>query len=140
MKALLEPWTVRLETLRAKLIERTGTAARPRLVDSQTGLPAYLVAKAAPGWWDSSEGVVIREDEDLWAGCRIAVLGTELQALPRGLGKREAALFVQEKYFAHQAPLLSIGDMPTDLAFMSLSGLLAVPLESNLGNTWQQLG
>ncbi len=140
MSALLEPWTVRLETLCAKLIERTGNAARPRLVESQTGLPAYLVAKAAPGWWTSPEGVVIQEDKDLWAGCRIAVLGTELQALPGGLGKREATLFVQEKYFAHQAPLLCLGDMPTDLAFMRLSGLLAVPAGSNLEGTWQQLG
>lgn len=139
MSALLEPWTIRLETLRAKLIERTGTVVRPRLVESQTGLPAYLVAKAAPGWWDSSEGMLILGDQDLWAECQIAVLDTELQALPRGLGKREAALFVQEKYFAHQAPLLSIGDMPTDLAFMRLSGLIAVPSGSKLEATWQPL-
>lgn len=136
IQALLQPWEARLKTLYAKLIERTKNAARPRLVDSQTGLPAYLVAKAAPGWWNGPEGVVLQGDKELWMGCRVAVLGTELQALPTGLGKREATQFAREKYFAHQAPLLCLGDMPTDLGFMRLSGLLAVPSGSTLDGNW----
>ena len=69
---------------------------------------------------------------------RVEVLGLELQVLPPGMGKRHATLEVQARWFDGRPPLLCIGDMPLDLQFMRLGGLLATPLGSTLDQAWPQ--
>ncbi|RYD33987.1 MAG: hypothetical protein EOP86_12070 [Verrucomicrobiaceae bacterium] len=71
-----------------------------------------------------------------WLDCRVEVLGSELQVLPPGVGKRDATLEVQRRWFAGQPPLLCMGDMPLDLEFMRLGGLLATPTGSTLDLSW----
>lgn len=134
MSHVLAPWRERLERLCEVFIQRSGHVARPRLVAGPAELPAYLVAKAPEGWWDCMEGRTLLAEMAVQetAGCCVAVLGNELQILPPGLGKAAAAQFVQQQYFGGQAPLLCIGDQLPDLAFMSLSGLLATPVGSPL--------
>jgi len=139
MRTLLLPWRKKLEDRCTSLLHRSGQAARPRLVYGPAEFAAYLVAKAPDGWWQGTVG------RDLFSeicagdleGCQITVLGNEFQLLPPGLGKGPAARFVQERYFAGQAPLLCLGDMPPDLEFMRLGGLWATPAGSNLAVLWQ---
>lgn len=135
---VLAPWQQRLERLCEVFIQRSGHAARPRLVAGPAELSAYLVAKAPEGWWDGSEGTTLLTEmaADGAAGCCVAVLGNELQILPLGLGKAAAMHFVQQQYFGGQAPLLCLGDQLPDLAFMSLGGLLATPAGSPLVKLW----
>lgn len=131
----LSPWESKLHELCASLIERSAGNARPRLIPGPGDLPAYLVAKAGEGWWRSPEGQAILDETD-WQGCRVEVLGLELQVLPPGVGKRDATLEVQARWFDGQAPLLCLGDMPLDLEFMRLGGLLATPAGSTLDQAW----
>ena len=56
--------------------------------------------------------------------------------LPPGVGKREASIEVRDRWFAGKPPLMCIGDMPLDLEFMRLGGLLATPLGSTLERAW----
>ena len=135
MIANLSPWKNILDGFCARLIEKSVGYARPRLVPGPGGLPAYLVAKAEPGWWLAPPGQAILSGMD-WLGCRVEILGTELQVLPRGVGKRDATLEMQNRFFAGRAPLLCIGDMPLDLEYMRLGGLLATPLGSTLDQSW----
>ena len=131
MIANLSPWKNILDGFCARLIEKSVGYARPRLVPGPGGLPAYLVAKAEPGWWLAPPGQAILSEMD-WLGCRVEILGTELQVLPPGVGKRDATLEMQNRFFAGRAPLLCIGDMPLDLEYMRLGGLLSTPLGSTL--------
>jgi hydroxymethylpyrimidine pyrophosphatase-like HAD family hydrolase len=133
--ALLTPWKPILEEFCAWLIEKSLGQARPRLIPGPANFPAYLVAKAEPGWWHTAAGESLRSEMD-WLGCRVEVLGTELQVLPPGIGKRDATLEMQHRFFAGQAPLLCIGDMPLDLDFMRLGGLLATPVGSTIDQIW----
>ena len=135
MIANLSPWKNILDGFCARLIEKSVGYARPRLVPGPGGLPAYLVAKAEPGWWLAPPGQAILSEMD-WLGCRVEILGTELQVLPPGVGKRDATLEMQNRFFAGRAPLLCIGDMPLDLEYMRLGGLLATPLGSTLDQSW----
>ena len=111
MIANLSPWKNILDGFCARLIEKSVGYARPRVVPGPGGLPAYLVAKAEPGWWLAPPGQAILSGMD-WLGCRVEILGTELQVLPPGVGKRDATLEMQNRFFAGRAPLLCIGDMP----------------------------
>ena len=135
MTAKLAPWESRLNDLHIWLTGKSGGLARPRLIPGPSGRPAYLVAKAAAGWWRTPEARAILAEMD-WLGCRVEVLGLELQVLPPGIGKRDATLEVQRRWFAGQPPLLCLGDMPLDLEFMRLGGLLATPAGSTLDLTW----
>lgn len=131
----LLPWRNSLLEFCSWVVKKSSGNARPRLVAGPGDLPAYLVAKAGVGWWDSQEGLEILTQMD-WQGCRVEVLGTELQVLPPGVGKREATLEIQGRWFEGRPPLLCIGDMPLDLDFMRLGGFLATPLGSALEQAW----
>jgi hydroxymethylpyrimidine pyrophosphatase-like HAD family hydrolase len=135
---VLAPWQQRLKRLCEVFIQRSGHAARPRLVAGPAELPAYLVAKAADGWWAGAEGTTLLSEmaAEETAGCCVAVLGNELQILPPGLGKATAMQFVQQRYFGGQAPLLCLGDQVPDLGFMCFGGLLATPVGSPLAGLW----
>lgn len=135
---VLAPWQQRLEELCAVFIQRSGHAARPRLVMGAAGLSAYLVAKAPDGWWTGAEGSSLLAEMagQETAGCCVAVLGNELQILPPGLGKVAAVEFVQQQYFGGQAPLLCLGDQLPDVPFMNRGGLLATPAGSTLAELW----
>ena len=135
MISRLTPWKRILDDFCAWLIEKSAGNARPRLIAGPGGLPAYLVAKADPGWWDSPAGQAILAEMD-WLGCRVEILGLELQVLPPGIGKRDATLELQRRWFADRPPLLCLGDMPMDLEFMRLGGLLATPMGSTLEQAW----
>lgn len=135
MIANLSPWKSILDDFCDWLIDKSAGHARPRLIPGPGELPAYLVAKAAPGWWRSPDGQTILAEMD-WLGCRVEILGLELQVLPPGVGKRDATLEIQNRWFGGRAPLLCIGDMPLDLEFMRLGGLLATPLGSTLDQSW----
>jgi hypothetical protein len=135
MIARLSPWKSILDDFCVWLIEKSAGHARPRLVPGPGGLPAYLVAKAGPGWWHSPDGQAILAEMD-WLGCRVEILGLELQVLPPGMGKRDATLELQNRWFEGRPPLLCIGDMPLDLEFMRLGGLLATPMGSTLEQAW----
>jgi len=135
MISALAPWESRLHDFCSLLIGKSVGHARPRLIPGPGELPAYLVAKAEPGWWHSPEGRAILSGMD-WQGCRVEVLGLELQVLPPGVGKRDATLEIQERWFEGRPPLLCIGDMPLDLEFMRLGGLLATPMGSTLDQSW----
>ena len=132
---LLTPWQRILDGFCTWLVEKSAGHARPRLIPGPADLPAYLVAKAAPGWWQSPAGQAILMNMD-WLGCRVEILGLELQVLPPGIGKCEATLELQHRYFAGQAPLLCLGDMPLDLEFMRLGDFLATPMGSTLEQAW----
>jgi hydroxymethylpyrimidine pyrophosphatase-like HAD family hydrolase len=131
MTDLLSPWEAELNGMCEWLVARSTGRARPRLVTGPGGLPAYLVAKAEEGWWNSTEGKAVLGDRD-WAGCKVAVLGTELQVLPPGVGKQEAVTEVRDRFFGGRPPLMCMGDMPQDLQFMCLGGLMAMPVGSVL--------
>jgi hypothetical protein len=135
MKTRLLPWVGWMEESLERLTHLSDGHARPRLVAGPAGLPAYLVAKAPGGWWDGAAGRTIRETFD-WGGCRLALHGDELQALPPGVGKAEALAEVMHRYFGGRRPLLCFGDMPGDLGFMRLGGILATPRYSPLEETW----
>lgn len=136
MTSRLEPWQDWLKECLGRLIERSCEHARPRLVDGPAGLPAYLVAKAETGWWESEPGREIRGTFD-WAGCCISVLGNELQVLPPGVGKRQALEELMGRYFGGRRPMLCFGDMTADLEFMRLGEILATPRQSALEVAWQ---
>lgn len=131
----LSPWKCTLQDFCARLIEKSTGYARPRLVSGPGELPAYLVAKAELGWWHSAHGQSVLAEID-WRGCRAEVLGAELQILPPCVGKRAATLELQNRFFSGRAPLLCIGDMPLDLEFMRLGGLMATPVGSTLDQSW----
>lgn len=135
MTERLAPWESRLHHFCAWLAERSQGLARARLVPGPAGLPAYLVAKATVEWWRTAEARDMVAAMD-WLECRVEVLGSELQVLPPGVGKRDATLEVQRRWFAGRPPLLCMGDMPLDLEFMRLGGLLATPTGSTLDLAW----
>jgi hypothetical protein len=135
MVAKLAAWERTLDEFCVWLVGKSAGHARPRLIPGPGGLPAYLVAKAEPGWWHSPEGREILAGMD-WQGCRVEVLGLELQVLPPGVGKRDATLEVQRRWFDGRPPLMCMGDMPLDLEFMRLGGLLATPMGSTLDQSW----
>ncbi len=136
MAAILDPWEKKLHGFCEWLVGESADKARPRLVTGPRDMPAYLVAKAAPDWWLSAEGQAILGRMD-WGGCRVEILATELQVLPPGVGKREATLEIQRRFFNDRPPLLCMGDMPLDLEFMRLGGLLATPTGSVLEQLWK---
>lgn len=131
----LSPWKNILYEFCSLLTEQSVGNARPRLVEGPGATPAYLVAKATSGWWNSSKGMEIISHID-WQGCRVEILASELQVLPPGIGKRDAALELQNRWFEGRAPLLCIGDMPLDLEFMRLGCLIATPMGSTLEQAW----
>jgi len=135
---LLVPWQQQLARMCQTLIQRSGHAARPRLVEGPENLSAYLVVKAPRDWWSSTEGATLLAEmaTEESAGCSVAMLGDELQILPPGLGKAAALQFVQRHYFGGQIPLLCLGDQLADLAFMTMGGLLATPAGSPLAGLW----
>ncbi len=135
MTDLLEPWDRKLDGFCEWLIGESSGKARPRLVPGPENLPAYLVAKAEPGWWISAEGQEIL-GRMKWGDCRVEILGTELQVLPPGVGKRDATLEVQQRFFNNRPPVMCMGDMPLDLEFMRLGGLMATPTGSVLDQLW----
>ena len=135
MVSRLAPWESIFNEFCTWMIEKSAGNARPRLIPGPAGMPAYLVAKAGPGWWHSPDGQSILSEMD-WLGCRVEILGLELQVLPPGVGKRDATLEVQNRMFGGRPPLLCIGDMPLDLEFMRLGGLLATPMGSTLEQAW----
>jgi hypothetical protein len=136
MGDLLTPWKVKLNELCGWLIEKSAGHARPRLVTGADDMPAYLVAKAREGWWQSFAGDAVLAARD-WAGCRVEILGTELQILPPGVGKSFAVEFVMNRYFNGMQPALCMGDMPLDLEFMRLGEIIAMPSGSVLERTWE---
>ena len=136
MTDLLRPWEAKLKELCGWLIEKSAGHARPRLVTGADDIPAYLVAKAGEGWWQSQVGGAVLAARD-WAGCRVEILGTELQILPPGVGKRYAVEFVMNRYFEGIPPVLCIGDMPLDMEFMRLGEIIAMPSGSVLERTWE---
>jgi hydroxymethylpyrimidine pyrophosphatase-like HAD family hydrolase len=136
MSIVLQPWEEKLNDFCDWLVGESFEKARPRLVVGPGNVPAYLVAKAEPGWWISEEGQLILGRMD-WAGCRVEILGTELQVLPPGVGKLEATLEIQRRFFNDRPPLMCLGDMPLDLEFMRLGGLLATPAGSVLEQLWK---
>jgi hydroxymethylpyrimidine pyrophosphatase-like HAD family hydrolase len=138
MSQTLGPWQERLDKLCDIFVQRSGHVARPRLVAGTSDLAAYLVAKAPQGWWSGEAGAALLAElvADVSAECRVAVLGDELQILPPGLGKSLAAGFVQQHYFKDQAPLLCLGDQPSDLEFMNLGEMLATPAASAIAKIW----
>lgn len=131
----LEPWQGWLDERLELLSELSHGHARPRLVDGPAGLSAYLVAKAETGWWESDTGRRIRGAID-WTGCRLSLLGNELQVLPPGVGKLDALSEVMERHFGGCRPMLCFGDMPTDLDFMRFGEILATPRQSVLEKAW----
>jgi hydroxymethylpyrimidine pyrophosphatase-like HAD family hydrolase len=135
MLAKLAPCESSLRDFGAWLTGASAGNARPRLVMGPRERPAYLVAKAGPGWWQSAAGLAVLSRMDR-QDFRVEVLGSELQVLPPGVGKRDATLEVQNRWFDGRAPLLCIGDMPLDLEFMRLGGLLATPVGSTLDQAW----
>jgi hydroxymethylpyrimidine pyrophosphatase-like HAD family hydrolase len=135
MRDLLAPWDEKLNELCEWLIEKSACHAKPRLVNGAHDIPAYLVAKAAEGWWQSSSGKAVIAARD-WAGCRLEILGTELQILPPGVGKRFAVEFVKNHYFQGIPPTMCMGDMPLDMEFMRLGEFIAMPYGSELERTW----
>ena len=132
---VLSPWENKLEDYCNTLAERSIGFARPRLVTGPEGLPAYLVAKAEPGWWFTSPGQALISEIN-WLECRVEILGDELQILPPGISKLSATLEIQNRFFSGRSPLLCMGDMPLDLEFMRLGGLLATPKDSTLDQLW----
>jgi hydroxymethylpyrimidine pyrophosphatase-like HAD family hydrolase len=136
MTDVLTPWQGKLNAMCEWLIGISAEKARPRLVKGPGDVPAYLVAKAEEGWWLSPEGQAVIAEGD-WAGCRVEVLGKELQVLPPGVGKREAVVEVRDRLFKGRPPILCMGDMPLDLEFMRLGGLLAMPVGSVLEQSWK---
>jgi hydroxymethylpyrimidine pyrophosphatase-like HAD family hydrolase len=131
----LEPWQGWLDERLDLLLEMSRGHARPRLVDGPPGLSAYLVAKAETGWWESDTGRGIRGAID-WTGCRLSLLGNELQVLPPGVGKLDALSEVMERHFGGCRPMLCFGDMPADLDFMRFGEILATPRQSVLEKAW----
>lgn len=131
MTRRLQPWQSWFGDCLGRLIELSRSHARPRLVEGPCGLSAYLVAKAEANWWESDAGRKIRSDFD-WVGCRLSLLGNELQVLPPGLGKVDALANVMKRHFGGCRPMLCFGDMPSDLEFMRLGELLAMPMHSPL--------
>lgn len=136
MRDLLDPWEEKLNAMCQWLIAKSTGKARPRLVFGPGSLPAYLVAKAEEGWWYSLEGKTILTEGD-WSDCRVEVLGTELQVLPPGVGKREAVIEICDRFFGGRPPILCMGDMPLDMEFMRLGGLIAMPVGSVLEQSWK---
>jgi hypothetical protein len=131
----LEPWQGWLDERLDLLLELSRDQARPRLVGGPPGLSAYLVAKAETGWWESDTGRGIQGAID-WTGCRLSLLGNELQVLPPGVGKLDALSEVMGRHFGGCRPMLCFGDMPADLEFMRLGEILATPMNSNLEGAW----
>jgi hydroxymethylpyrimidine pyrophosphatase-like HAD family hydrolase len=131
----LQPWQSWFSDCLDRLVELSRCHARPRLVKGPVGLSAYLVAKAEAGWWDSDAGQEIRGSFD-WAGCRLFLLGNELQVLPPGVGKVDALTEVMGRHFGGCPPMLCFGDMIADLEFMRLGEILATPRQSVLENAW----
>lgn len=135
MLARLAPHEPTLRDTCAWLTEASAGNARPRLVAGPREMPAYVVAKASAGWWRSPEGIAVLSQMDL-PEFHMEILGLELQVLPPGVGKLPATVEVRDRWFAGRAPLLCLGDMPLDLQFMRLGGLLATPLGSTLDQAW----
>lgn len=135
MTDILKPWEAKLKEFCSWLIEISAGHARPRIVTGADDMPAYLVAKAEEGWWQSSAGGAILAARN-WAGCRSEILGTELQILPPGVGKRFGVEFVMNRYFNGIPPTLCMGDMPLDMEFMRLGEFIAMPSGSALDRTW----
>ena len=131
----LYPWRGWMEAALVHLSVRCAGHARARLVEGPAGLPAYLVAKAPGGWWQSENGTQIRETLNL-DGVHLSVLGDELQILPPGVGKAEALRMVMDVYFDGSKPLFCFGDMPGDLAFMRIGRILTTPRNSHLDKAW----
>jgi hypothetical protein len=135
MMATLAPRESTLRDACAWLTAASAGNARPRLVTGPREMPAYLVAKAGPGWWQSPAGMAVFSQIDL-PDFHVEILGLELQVLPPGVGKLPATVEVRDRWFGGRPPLLCLGDMPLDLQFMRLGGFLATPLGSTLDQAW----
>ena len=131
----LAEWAAPLVEMAATLHEQSRGLVVPRLVASHTSYPAYMVAKAADGFWSAAEGFGLREALVPFK-CRIAEVGRELQVLPPPVGKR-LGLGAFIRMFCHSTPpLLALGDMPEDLGFLSEAAFMATPAGSRLAQTW----
>lgn len=131
----LAEWTAPLLEMAARLSEASAGTVVPRLVESNTPHPAYLVAKAMDGYWSQADGLRLREVLSPFR-CRVAELGRELQVLPPPVGKRLGVQAFARAHCAGASPLLTLGDMPEDLGFMQEGEFVAAPVESTLGREW----
>jgi hydroxymethylpyrimidine pyrophosphatase-like HAD family hydrolase len=132
----LAEWAGPLAEMAATLLEQSGGRVVPRLVASHTRHPAYLVAKAADGFWSAAEGLGLREALAPFR-CRIAEVGRELQVLPPPVGKRLGLAAFSRRFMQGVPPLLAFGDMPEDLGFLNEAAFMATPTGSKLAETWR---
>lgn len=131
----LAAWMEPLGQMAVLIQERSEGLARARLIGSDTPYPAYLVGKADDGFWSSDIGLDVRERLAPF-GCRIAVLGRELQVLPPPVSKRRATQVFARMHQGGRAPLLAMGDVDEDIAFMRDAVFMAAPTDSSLGRKW----
>jgi len=131
----LAEWAEPLSEMVALLTEKSGGRVVPRLVESHTPFPAYLVAKATVGYWSTPEGLELRGHLAPF-GCRVAEIGRELQVLPPPVGKPIGVTAFMRRYCEGKAPLLALGDMPEDMGFLSQAAFMAAPVGSTLAERW----
>jgi hydroxymethylpyrimidine pyrophosphatase-like HAD family hydrolase len=131
----LAAWAEPLAEMAARLTEASGGSVIPRLVNSHTPHPAYLVAKATEGYWGELDGLRLREVLAPFK-CRVAELGRELQVLPPPISKRLGIAAFARAYCADTPPVLALGDMPEDLGFLREAEFLAAPSDSTLARRW----
>lgn len=131
----LAQWAQPLIEMAARLSEASGGTVVPRLVESHTPHPAYLVAKATDGFWSELSGRRLREVLAPFK-CRVAELGRELQVLPPPTSKRVGVAAFARAYCGGEPAVLALGDMPEDLGFLREAEFLAAPADSTLARRW----
>ena len=131
----LAKWTEPLKEMAALLTETSGGSVVPRLVESHTPYPAYLVAKAVEGFWSEVDGLRLREVLAPFK-CRVAELGRELQVLPPPISKRIGVAAFARLYCNNAPAVLALGDMPEDLGFMCEAEFIAAPADSTVARRW----
>ncbi|RYD84741.1 MAG: hypothetical protein EOP84_04665 [Verrucomicrobiaceae bacterium] len=131
----LAEWIEPLKEMAALLSSASGGTVIPRLVESNTPYPAYLVAKATEGFWGELDGLRLREVLAPFK-CRVAELGRELQVLPPPISKRIGVAAFARLYSNNVPALLALGDMPEDLGFMREAEFIAAPADSTVARTW----
>lgn len=136
MATELAPWTPVLNEMMRVLAVQSGGSVIPRLVESHTPHPAYMVAKAAEGFWSTETGLKLREALAPF-GCRVAELGRELQVLPPPVSKRNGLHGFSMLHHGGVPPLLAFGDMVEDLGFLLDAEFAAAPVDSPLARRWR---
>ncbi len=134
LDAELAHWQSPWQDLMAQL---TVPGVRPRLVTGASQNAAYLVAKATPGWWESSAGTDLVSSLPQ-CGLRLDVLGVELQILPPCVSKVRGVQEFMRRHTGNTAPLLAFGDMPADAGFMDLAAFHGAPTDSTLARLWKR--